>query len=131
MNQNQMTNYPNPPAGSTSGPYYGYPPAHARTVAYNRQDIEYADDQPHMGPGGQSVMTGEMPPPHSYGPPQMEMEGQWSGPPEGGCANGNCAGGCSDGSCGCDQAAIAMATAGAAMLAVCSASGFIRMPSAI
>ncbi len=56
--------YPNPQASSTNGPNYGYPPAHARTVAYNRQDIEYADDQPSMPTGGpgQSVMSGPMPP---------------------------------------------------------------------
>ena len=97
---NQAPNYPNPQAGSTAGPYYGYPPAHARTVAYNRQDIEYADDQPHMSPGGpgQSVMSGGMP--QGYVQADMAPPGAWNGPEEGGCANGHCSsGGCSDGSC--------------------------------
>lgn len=103
---NQTMNYQNSPAGSMAGPYHGYPSAQARTAAYNRQDIEYADDQPHMAPGaaGQSVITGEMPPP-SYGQP-MNAPGSWDNSQMiGGCANGNCgAGGCSDGSCSnCDS----------------------------
>lgn len=101
---NQPANSSNSQYGSTSGPYYGYPPARARTVAYNRQDIEYADDQPHMAPGGpgQPMMSGEMLPPSSGQP--MDAQGAWEGSQPGcGCANGNCAaGGCSDGSCGCD-----------------------------
>jgi hypothetical protein len=110
MNQGQGPYYSNSSTGFTASPYYGSPAARPRTVAYNRQDVEYADDQPHMVAGpGQSVMSAQMQP--SYGPPGMPGPGAWSGPEEGGCANGNCAaggcsaGGCCDGSCsscGCD-----------------------------
>ena len=107
MNQSQQygnptQQYGNPQANSTSGPYYGYPQARVRAAAYSRQDVEYAEDQPHMPPG--SVMSsspGEaVGMPSQYGPPMMEGPPGDVGGPDGGCANGNCAdGGCCNGSC--------------------------------
>ena len=120
--------YPNPQASSTNGPYYGYPPAHARTVAYNRQDIEYADDQPNMSPGGssQSVMSGPM-------PPQGYM--QASGPPGDGTDRKRAAAPTAIAAARMEAArAAAGATAIvalAAMLARCSANGSAPMLSAI
>lgn len=59
--------YSSQSGGSNDGPYYGYPPARVRTVAYDRQDVVYLDD-----PGAPAV-RGPMPGPVVYGeaPPQI------------------------------------------------------------